>query len=93
MFAQRRLRNGLQDRAGWHGSNPAGVRQANGSLPESVPFIDDAGNVYVTTIEGGSAHGLGHGTLVRIEPDGKATVLRTFCPKKSCPEGGSPVAG
>jgi uncharacterized repeat protein (TIGR03803 family) len=64
--------------------------RADGSLPESVPFIDKAGNIYATTIEGGDGRRLGHGTLVRIPPDGQATVLHYFCRTNACRDGGSP---
>jgi uncharacterized repeat protein (TIGR03803 family) len=65
--------------------------KTDGSMPISVPYIDKSGDLYVTTVEGGHGRGLGHGTLVKISPNGQSTVLYDFCQTKACPDGGSPI--
>jgi uncharacterized repeat protein (TIGR03803 family) len=64
---------------------------ANGADPFSTPYIDDSGNVYVTSTQGGTGPGRGFGTLVRISPDGTAGVLYSFCSNRRCETGGSPI--
>jgi uncharacterized repeat protein (TIGR03803 family) len=47
----------------------------DGAYPEGSLTIDAAGNLYGTTTEGGVS---GHGTIFRVAPGGKETVLYSF---------------
>jgi uncharacterized repeat protein (TIGR03803 family) len=64
---------------------------SDGASPQSVPFLDQSGNLYVTSTEGGGGPKRGHGTFLKISPAGQATLLYSFCPTKACPDGGSPI--
>jgi len=52
------------------------------------------GSFYGTTLNGGSGIGIGSGTVFRVTPVGKLTILHRFCgADKECSDGASPVAG
>ena len=61
---------------------------ADGAFPRAGLIIDAAGNLYGTTLRGGSA-GLaaGRGVVFRLAPDGTETVLHDFCSSGVCPDG------
>jgi uncharacterized repeat protein (TIGR03803 family) len=59
----------------------------DGASPESSLVMDAVGNLYGTTMAGGTSNA---GTVFRVTPKGKETVLYTFNGK---PDGGGPVAG
>ncbi len=61
----------------------------DGAGPNGV-IKDKAGNLYGTTSEGGY-YPLGKGVVFKIAPDGTETVLYTFCPQATCPDGANPV--
>jgi len=63
---------------------------SDGETPWSGLILDSIGNLYGTTLQGGTAGG---GTAFRIAPDGTETVLYNFCTQSQCTDGESPVAG
>ena len=67
---------------------------ADGAFPRAGLIIDAAGNLYGTTLRGGSA-GLaaGRGVVFRLAPDGTETVLYSFCSQSNCADGSYPEAG
>jgi uncharacterized repeat protein (TIGR03803 family) len=60
---------------------------SDGALPQTGLLLDNRGNLYGTTLEGG-AHG--RGTVFRIAPDGAETVIYAFCAQTNCTDGASP---
>ena len=75
---------------------------ADGYSPMDHVTLDSSGNIYGTTISGGrqcrSAPIASEtcGVLYKIVPNGTSsveTVLRTFCAKDNCTDGGQPVGG
>jgi uncharacterized repeat protein (TIGR03803 family) len=52
--------------------------------------MDAAGNLYGTTLNGGTASG--SGVVFKLAPDGTQTVLYSFCPQSSCADGAMPRA-
>ena len=70
---------------------------SDGSEPEAGLIMDGAGNLYGTTVEGGtlgcSLATDGCGTVFKIAPDGTETTLYTFCPLANCTDGANPRAG
>jgi len=53
----------------------------DGSFPESNAVRDSAGNLYATTVEGGLLSTncyFGCGTVIKLEPSGRETVLHAF---------------
>ena len=59
----------------------------DGALPEAGVVRDRAGNLYGTTVIGGSSNS---GTVFMVDPIGKETVLHSFT---NSPDGASPEAG
>jgi len=66
---------------------------SNGATPYSVPFVDKSDNLYGTTYTGGAGLDGGQGTIFKIDANGKASLLYSFCTTSGCPDGGNPVAG
>jgi uncharacterized repeat protein (TIGR03803 family) len=64
--------------------------QGDGKFPEAGLVFDQAGNLYGTTYQGG-AHA--YGTVFRLTPDGKETILYSFCARENCADGEGPQAG
>ncbi len=60
-------------------------------------IIDSAGNLYGTTIIGGTVGNSdcpeGCGTVFKVDPTGNETVLYSFCPKMGCADGAAPYGG
>jgi uncharacterized repeat protein (TIGR03803 family) len=68
---------------------------ADGSQPLAGLVRDSAGNLYGTTVQGGNMAGscaanAGCGTVFRVNPTGKETVLHSFT---YAPDGAAPYAG
>ena len=63
----------------------------DGSLPRAGLVLDEKGNLYGTTWLGG-APGDG-GVVFKLTPEGKETVLYSFCWQESCADGQQPYAG
>jgi uncharacterized repeat protein (TIGR03803 family) len=59
----------------------------DGALPESTPIFDSAGNIFVTTFEGGSKN---WGTVIRLNASGVETGIHNF---GIANDGGFPEAG
>jgi uncharacterized repeat protein (TIGR03803 family) len=79
---------------------------ADGAAPESNLVFDSVGNLYGTTLYGGSggpggdngcaAFGDGCGVVFELSPVGtgwKETVLYSFCLQSGCPDGANPSSG
>jgi uncharacterized repeat protein (TIGR03803 family) len=70
----------------------------DGMFP-SGPFLDQKGNMYGTTYEGGAYNDCqksqGCGVVFKITPKGKETVLYSFCAQggSNCTDGAHPVPG
>ena len=62
----------------------------DGAVPSAGLVFDHQRNLYGTTY-GGGAYGLG--TVFRINPEGKETVLYSFCAQHGCPDGAQPLGG
>ncbi|MGB6675528.1 MAG: choice-of-anchor tandem repeat GloVer-containing protein [Terriglobales bacterium] len=63
----------------------------DGDYPSDAPVFDQKGSLYGTTLNGG-AHG--QGVVFKLAPDGKETVLHSFCAKggTNCTDGALPAA-
>ena len=72
---------------------------AKGNWPNGALILDAAGNLYGTTLFGGtgicqsSGENFGCGTVFKVDASGKETVLYNFCSASSCADGASPSAG
>jgi uncharacterized repeat protein (TIGR03803 family) len=70
---------------------------ADGAHPYSDLIMDGAGNLYGTTLYGGSSScGYGCGTVFKLAPTSAGwtqTVLYSFCSQAACADGGYPQAG
>ena len=53
-------------------------------------IADSSGNLYGTTLVGGSYSG---GVVFKLSPSGTETVLYSFCSLPSCSDGAAPAAG
>jgi uncharacterized repeat protein (TIGR03803 family) len=62
----------------------------DGTGPSGPLLLDGAGNLYGTTVYGGTT---GYGTLFKIAPGGAETVLYNFCSSSNCADGGVPEGG
>ncbi len=64
----------------------------DGSSPSAGLIFDSRGNLYGTTYSGGSSSGCssGCGVVFRLTPEGKETVLYSFCAKNNCTDGALP---
>jgi uncharacterized repeat protein (TIGR03803 family) len=76
------------DRAG-HQSVLHSFTGPDGALPGAAVYIDKSGNLYSTTLYGGSGSGQA-GTVFKLDSTGKETVLYNFI---GGPDGGSPDGG
>jgi uncharacterized repeat protein (TIGR03803 family) len=69
----------------------------DGQLPVAGLVIDQMGNLYGTTLFGGPHAecytGDGCGVVFKLTPEGKETVLYSFCAQTSCTDGAEPYAG
>jgi uncharacterized repeat protein (TIGR03803 family) len=63
---------------------------ADGASPSGGLISDKAGNLYGTTVDGGSA---GYGTVFEIAAGGTESVLYSFCQQANCADGASPSGG
>jgi uncharacterized repeat protein (TIGR03803 family) len=67
---------------------------ADGAAPEAGLIFDQKGNLYGTTKTGGAHNsGQGGGVVFKLTPEGKETVLYSFCAQTNCADGSWPVAG
>jgi uncharacterized repeat protein (TIGR03803 family) len=57
----------------------------DGDTPRGGLIMDGGGNLYGTTIYGGSGSALG--TVFKLAPDGSETVLHSFCSQSGCADG------
>jgi len=64
---------------------------ADGYEPNAV-VLDNKGNLYGTT-EAGGAYDFNGGTVFKLTPKGKETVLHSFCAQNNCTDGALPYAG
>jgi uncharacterized repeat protein (TIGR03803 family) len=62
----------------------------DGASPHAGVVFDRNGNLYGTTA-GGGAHG--YGTVFKLTPKGRETVLYSFCAQTNCTDGKYPFAG
>jgi uncharacterized repeat protein (TIGR03803 family) len=62
----------------------------DGQTPVGGLVMDKAGNLYGSTYQGGTNN---DGTVFKLAPDGKVTVLQSFCQEPNCNKGGWPEAG
>jgi uncharacterized repeat protein (TIGR03803 family) len=67
---------------------------SNACLDGAEPFaslvLDRAGNLYGTTLSGGTSGG---GTVFKLDSTGVETVLYNFCSQSGCTDGSQPYAG
>lgn len=68
---------------------------ADGANPQAGVVLDRKGNLYGTTVDGGNYYGCkyGCGTVFKLTPEGKETVLHTYCTQNTCTDGAEPVSG
>ena len=72
----------------------ARVGCSDGEFPYAGLVFDQEGNLYGTTEQGGAQiNGYGTGVVFKVSPQGKETVLYTFCAQTDCTDGDWPVAG
>jgi uncharacterized repeat protein (TIGR03803 family) len=63
---------------------------ADGAFPDAALVFDKKGNLYGTTVYGGAFK---HGTVFKITPSGKESVLYSFCRQSKCTDGADPYGG
>jgi uncharacterized repeat protein (TIGR03803 family) len=69
---------------------------ADGAEPYAGLVFDKKGNLYGTTVSGGTAcqgGTCGYGTVFKVTPWGEESVLYKFCSLRRCRDGASPIAG
>jgi uncharacterized repeat protein (TIGR03803 family) len=69
---------------------------ADGELPIAGLVFDQKGNLYGTTVQGGSNSTdcvIGCGVVFKLTPEGKETVIYSFCGQTNCVDGAEPYAG
>jgi len=62
----------------------------DGTQPDGGVVFDQKGNLYGTTYDGGSHNS---GVVFKLTPDGKETVLYSFCAQTNCTDGAGPLGG
>jgi len=62
---------------------------SDGAVPGGALVFDRQGNLYGGTGYGGAYNG---GALFKLTPEGKETVVYSFCAQKNCADGGGPSA-
>lgn len=62
----------------------------DGATPDATPTLDNAGDVYGTTVLGGTD---GKGTVWKLTSGGAESVLYSFCSQQNCADGASPTGG
>jgi uncharacterized repeat protein (TIGR03803 family) len=76
---------------------PRGSGCADGKWPSAGVILDQKGNLYGTTVEGGASgdcpYSGGCGVVFKLTPKGKETVLYTFCAQTNCADGFGPSGG
>jgi uncharacterized repeat protein (TIGR03803 family) len=68
----------------------------DGAIPNGSLVLDTQGNLYGTTLMGGTGGceaGIGCGTVFKLGPDGTETVLYQFCSQENCTDGEAPYPG
>ncbi len=65
---------------------------ADGAFPDAGLVFDQKGNLYGTAAEGGAYDSYG-GVVFKLTPNGKETVLHSFCALTNCADGWGPLAG
>jgi uncharacterized repeat protein (TIGR03803 family) len=73
-----------------------GYHCTDGTNPNAGLVFDQRGNLYGTTYLGGDGVGCesyGCGVVFKLTPEGKETVLHSFCEQGDCTDGNGPVAG
>jgi uncharacterized repeat protein (TIGR03803 family) len=63
---------------------------ADGAEPYAGLVLDQKGNLYGTTVEGGA---YAYGVAFKLTPESKETILYTFCAETNCTDGLGPAAG
>jgi uncharacterized repeat protein (TIGR03803 family) len=63
---------------------------SDGAIPSAGVVFDQKGNLYGTTTGGGAHEG---GVVFRLTPEGKYSVLYSFCAENNCADGQYPEAG
>jgi len=63
---------------------------SDGAYPDAGLVLDQSGSLYGTTPDGGA---YGSGTVFKLTPQGKETVLYSFCTQSGCADGWLPHAG
>jgi uncharacterized repeat protein (TIGR03803 family) len=59
----------------------------DGDVPDSMSFRDSTGNLFGTTFQGGA---YSFGTVFKLDPQGRETIVYNFCPKTPCTQGAYP---
>jgi uncharacterized repeat protein (TIGR03803 family) len=65
----------------------------DGSTPQAGLIQDAAGNLYGTTVGGGTGVAPGGGTVFKLDTTGHHTILYSFCATSNCTDGAAPQAG
>jgi uncharacterized repeat protein (TIGR03803 family) len=65
----------------------------DGAYPASGLVLDQKGNLFGTTYSGGAYGDNGGGVVFKLTPQGKRTVLYSFCAMNNCTDGVTPMAG
>jgi uncharacterized repeat protein (TIGR03803 family) len=68
---------------------------ADGDLPMAGVVLDQEGNLYGTTVDGGNSSYcvFGCGVVFKLTPKGKYSVLYSFCAQTNCTDGGQAPVG
>src|SRR6202051_3759564 len=59
----------------------------DGDVPDSMSFRDSTGNLFGTTFQGGA---YSFGTVFKLDPQGRETIVYSFCAKTPCTKGAYP---